>query len=49
MKCETCTNYLTQFDYECFNGICDQCHEKFVKDESENQYYDRLIKLDEEE
>lgn len=33
MKCETCTEYLTQFEYDCFNGICDKCHENFVKDE----------------
>lgn len=35
MKCDFCGNYMTQFDYDCFDDLCSDCHEKFVKENIE--------------
>lgn len=32
MKCDFCNCSMSQFEYDCFEGLCDNCHEKLVKE-----------------
>ena len=34
MRCEICNSSMNQFEYDCFNGVCGDCHEKYIKEDA---------------
>lgn len=35
MKCELCNASMNQFEVDCFNDVCGDCHEKYTKENAE--------------